>query len=438
MFSQEPSPDPLAPKPFPNSGDQRRVSMEHPTGLILANLKGLWVRNVLLLENKMDFGSFPGAIFRGGFGYMLRDLLCAKPEIQCDQCHLASSCGYSKIFLALPPQKTRKGLTKGQLPQPFVLRIGQAPKSFRLGELPWGDRSDLRNKRLSSGSILFLDILFLPAAALHITSCLKALADLGRKGIGSRATTTRKAHYRLLSSWTLTPNNQGIHQPGRDIRFSPFQDHYPNIHTPLQLPSLLPEYLASSPHFPSQLSDPIILRIPGGLHLKKNGRFDPTPSLSTLLSSILRRWTRLNEASPLPKLPSKQLAPLIKTILTHATNLGSGVQDFRSIKCHRFSSHQKRHHFIPAIHGDWQLPYGSLQFLPILKMGEKIGVGKGSTFGLGEYQILPQAHQHHVEPSTTNAMDKDGVKEFPQKRTFTFQERRTHMQTISNNRIFPQ
>jgi hypothetical protein len=139
------------------------------------------------------------------------------------------------------------------------------------------------------------------------------------------------------------------------------------------------------------------------MHLKNRGAFDPNPSFAHLLASILRRGTRLFSSSGVSSFPENSgfiNSSSIKTILSQAEDLGRGRQKFRRLRLHRYSTRRKKKHFIPAVQGIWELPKGAQRFLPILQLGERIGVGKGSTFGMGEFRIVrPQSEKKSGPPT---------------------------------------
>jgi len=189
----------------------------------------------------------------------------------------------------------------------------------------------------------------------------------------------------MISTWILEPDPEGSLTAAvplipltRDRIFEAFRAGETSS-------SLLPEYVTGTGPSLAGLVR-VRLSMPNGIHLKHQGRLEKRPTFRDLVSSTLRRWGRL---APLPSEapPDRQSALDVRQILAAAEGVETYGQELERVRLDRFSTRQRRRHAMEAMRGTWELGESARAFVPILLMAERLGVGKGSTFGLGELRM---------------------------------------------------
>jgi hypothetical protein len=109
---------------------------------------------------------FPGAALRGSFGRALRRAACATGAPSCEGCPLAARCAYGYLFETPVPAESVRMRRYPYAPHPMVLRPPAAVPSWRAG-----DAVDLELVLFGRG------IDYLPFA-------LYALGEMAREGLG--------------------------------------------------------------------------------------------------------------------------------------------------------------------------------------------------------------------------------------------------------------
>lgn len=108
-----------------------------------------------------------GTTLRGGFGSVLRRLVCYRPGTRCRECDLGNDCVYSYLFRTSPPDDAEVLSTLSAVPRPFVVQAPlETPTSF------------------DGGEELVFDIVLVGRALAYAPYFVLAYQQLGNAGLG--------------------------------------------------------------------------------------------------------------------------------------------------------------------------------------------------------------------------------------------------------------
>ncbi|TVM02764.1 MAG: hypothetical protein CV087_08725 [Candidatus Brocadia sp. WS118] len=135
-------------------------------------------------------------------------------------------------------------------------------------------------------------------------------------------------------------------------------------------------------HFKASLLPQVTLEFLTPAQLKKEGRPVRRPEFPVLLGNILRRYHSLryfHEDGAREKFEIDWAA---------AEKIEIVQQDLQDRQLKRFSNRQQRPVVLNGFEGRITYRGNLSQFLPWLKIGEYLHVGKGAVFGMGWYRVL--------------------------------------------------
>jgi hypothetical protein len=283
---------------------------------------------------------------RGGLGLRFRKLVCVQPQIkQCRDCGLLHACAFPYVFeTPLPP--TVANAPYLQEVSPYVLRAGAGPVN------------------LAAGDALTFELLLFGKAIDYLPYFVISYRQLGSSG-GLGAERARFALTHVIDetingfAQVLYAGDSGV------INLEPSR---------MPLAQLLPPSTSKA--------ERISLRFLTPTRIKSHSKITNTPTFRDLLAALLRRLAQL-------VIVHGQTAWTVdeKTLLAQAEQIESRTSDLRPITWSRFSSRQQQSIRMGGVTGDIEF-IGDLQpFLPLLWAGQYLHVGRGATFGNGQYQL---------------------------------------------------
>lgn len=298
------------------------------------------------VETPVKLPDWPGSMLRGAFGNALRKLSCMTRQKECGDCPLLRTCPYPAIFS--PPPLEHRIQHFSQPPVPYLIE----PES--------------RGPRLlEKGASLRFGMTLMGRALRETPLIVEALKSAARHGLGASAGTAE------LDEVLLLPCTE---ESAPATLYCPAEDK--------QLRELPPSVLSAPPQ-PATL-DRLTLRFRTPLRLQKNGHALPPAKLSpaVFLSTTVKRVALLAElyGNGAPAWDFKALALQAATIV-----------DEKSLHWRdwtRYSSKQNQTMSLGGVLGTWTLSGELMAFFPALFMGQWLGTGKETVFGLGRYQLL--------------------------------------------------
>lgn len=299
-----------------------------------------------IVNSDIHLPEYAGSSLRGVFGHALKKLACITKQQTCDGCLLRNQCAYTQLFEPIAQKSQLNQSNKS--PVPYVIH---APT--------WGKKSYKIGETLCFGMTLIGE-----HAIKQLPLIMLAWQQAFARGVcASKGTAVLKAVY-------LTSSHQKhcIYQEGGEI-----QPHQSTIE------------LKNVQHDASQL-EAIVLQVLTPLRLQKNGKALPPKEINayTLLMSTLRRISLMDH---LHGLGVSIQAETAKSLSEAAKNIEIS-HTLRWQDWERYSSRQKKTMKLGGCVGDITLKGDLTPFLPYLKLGEYLHVGKEASFGLGQYELI--------------------------------------------------
>ncbi|HEX2958405.1 MAG TPA: CRISPR system precrRNA processing endoribonuclease RAMP protein Cas6 [Chitinispirillaceae bacterium] len=286
----------------------------------------------LQLEKPDPVSSFPVSTLRGGFGITLRKLVCPTIEISCNSCILRHNCVYAYLFETVPQKDIQRMQHYKALPHPFTL---------------WCKQNE-RN--------LTVSLLLIGNAINHLPYFIYTLRKLGTQGLG-------KNHNRYELA-TVTTGDTVLYENGSDdVKIDFIRDS-----VTFQLDT------ARNGSCTIEFYSPLVLRKEG----RPVGGYDHYSFFSTLLRRLSSLYvihcngTNFEDTKPLLSSWTEQVKAQTSLAYTSAT---------------RFSTRQQQHIDYDGFTGKIELSGNIGAFMPFLKAGEIVAVGKNTAFGFGRYRV---------------------------------------------------
>lgn len=355
------------------------------TNLPPANLQLAHLRLHFKALTELRLPSYPGSALRGGFGHAFRKVVCTMGTIPCDACILRTACPYFQLFEAPVPANAPLQLQKtGRVPHAFIIT------------------PDTHGKRhLQAGETFSAGLTLLGPAMRSLPYFLMAFQLFGRVGIGrAKAQFALTAAEAMSSEGTFVPYFDG--DTGLAPGFPPILD-LNTLVADLQIPqncaprgggtahlplANLPPRNGSAPQGGGTTSLPhaslqICLQTP--LRLKSRGDLVTRLTPREFLYHLCQRLSNLLFLYGEPAGQTWDFKPL----LAEAEKLNMRAT-LRWWDWERYSARQQTTMNFGGLIGDFELsgaPETLQAVTPLLNMGEWLHVGKGTTFGLGKYQV---------------------------------------------------
>lgn len=318
--------------------------------LVLPELSLLVCEFYLQLAKACTLPQPLGATLRGGLALLHKRSVCLHPHFtHCRDCPLLQRCVYPALFEPAPPPDSTALSTHQDVPLGVILRLPSQPQAH-----------------YTVGDTLTFGLVLVGAPVRHLSYLVAAVEHLGQSGLGPE-----RVRFRLEQVLA--------HQPHQEPQ-------------PVYMAGLM--YRAQAAFTAQQLqSDPTV---------------DPTAPISTLTLHFLTP-TRLKYAEKFIH-DAPPFHVLIRTLLRRVSSLSyfHGGQrwetDYRgwieraeavttsaaAVEWHdgsRYSTRTQRRMPLGGLVGTVTYSGDLTPFLPLLRLGELIHVGKNAVFGNGRFVI---------------------------------------------------
>jgi hypothetical protein len=281
---------------------------------------------------------FPGAAWRGAFGYALKRTVCLMRPRVCPGCPFERSCAYPYVFETAPADQSTLMRQADRTPRPFVMRLGGRPQ---------GDES-------SHG--VEIGMTLMGRAIDHLPYIIHAMSEAGERGIGRQ---------RLIHTLERVTDraDQEIWRPGSNL--AP-----PGAEAPVGR-------LRPADRLSVQLVSPLRL-VRNGMPVRPEDLDGPTIAMAAV-----RRVALLRDgfAPTLPAIDFQRMRAL-------AAGVRLVERDLAWFDQRRFSTRQSQLITMGGMTGRLTLDIeGAPEILPFLETCEHVHLGKGVTLGLGEVAL---------------------------------------------------
>ena len=287
---------------------------------------------LLQLSKENSISKFPAATIRGGFGITLRKLVCPTIEIACLNCILRQNCIYCYLFETVPPSDAVRLRQYKAIPHPFTLWCMQ------------------------KGDTVNISLVLVGKAIKSLPYFIYTLNKLGAQGLG-------KGHirYRLLH---VMAENKILYEDGKNDVFMEFEPDLQHIR----------EGEAAKGCCTVNFYTPLLLRKEG----KMVDKYDNYAFFATLLRRITTLYAIHCDGENFSD--CKALLQKWENSITYEVYM-------EKVKNKRYSTRQKREIDYDGFTGEVKLIGDIGTFLPFLKAGEVLSVGKNTAFGFGKYTL---------------------------------------------------
>lgn len=306
---------------------------------------------------EIELPAFAGSTLRGAFGHALLDTVCVVAHRDCGICPLVGECAYPYLFETRIPAGARRLVKQPFAPHPYVLR--PPPEAGK-------------------GSPLRFGMTLIGRAVERLPLVAEAICRMGGRGLARE-----RGRFRVDS----------IHSrlPGRAA---------PTVLVEGDPPILLPEPERAVGRLGDFLVEPdgdrIAVRIRAPLRIVRRGVLEEQLPFHVLVRALLRRASSLLEFHE-----GIDLDVDFKGLIARAEQVLTRDSSLRRENRVRYSVRQERRMNLAGISGT-VVYQGDLEpFLPLLALGQAVGVGKGTTFGLGLLEVTsatPDALHPSVPP----------------------------------------
>ena len=293
--------------------------------------------------------AYKGSTFRGGFGYAFKRVVCAIKDKECPDCLLKEKCIYSYVFETPPPSDTKIMRKYKSAPHPFVI---EPPDERRRGYKP-GDEINF-GLTLIGRSIDYLPYFVYTFDELGKLGIGKGKAKYELKEVRCEGKQIYNAETKTLKAFEAASLDVGIPTLEKGGKGGFFNKQ-------LTLNFLTPTRILFDGHLTLDLEFHILIR------------------------NLLRRLSLLyyfhcNGDSS--KWDFKGIIEQSKEIKVKEKNL-------KWYEWERYSGRQETRLKMGGFVGEITFEGDIEPFMPFIKAGEVLHVGKGTGFGLGKYCITP-------------------------------------------------
>jgi len=298
------------------------------------------------LQNPLDYPDAAESVWRGTLGHALRTLLCHTPQQSCGHCLLRRKCAFSIVFENSYMREHQKGPLSVEPPPPITLYSVSPSGHYH------------------EGDTLSIELVLIAEQQAILPAIVSALDRVVLQFKGQEAVTaslSEVTHIKETTQFSQQPIWNGNWQ--------------------------LPNSIASQIDMPEWLlrNDRVRLRWLTPAVLKHRGApITENLTLQQMMTMLLRRFTLLQSYWTQQNLPnSDEISDWLSAI--------EQVQlQFKPWAGTRRSRQQNRHMHFQGIAGEAEIETQSIQhLLALLWMGQWLHLGKGASFGMGRYQLLP-------------------------------------------------
>jgi CRISPR-associated endoribonuclease Cas6 len=315
---------------------------------------------------KISFASFPfhlrattelhlppykGSTLRGAFGTVFKDTVCVVDHRECDRCILKLKCAYPYIFDTPIPEGSERMRKYERAPHPFVIDPPLETKTY-----------------YKPGDDLSFGLTLIGKAIDYLPYFIYTFERLGAdRGIG-KGRRFGGGRFEIENvGWVAADGTENPVYDGQKKVLS-------NSFSPLTVSDL------ASPADPNLSQISVSFLTP--TRITFDHQLHTYPEFHVVIRNLLRRLSNLAyfHCGQELKLDFKAIIESSKQVET-----SDGQVQWRDWE--RYSARQDTKMKMGGFVGEADYAGRLREFVPLLKMGEKLNVGKGTGFGLGRYRI---------------------------------------------------
>jgi len=277
---------------------------------------------------------------RGAFGIHLKRIACGRSRKNCEDCLLADSCIYKYVFETPVPENSAMMKKYTSAPHPFIFCITE------------------KNNPITAARV---EVTLIGGCVEYLPYFIYAFESMGGEGL------TRNKHKFTLDKVTSSSQTNAIYINGSS-----------KLKIPLKPDTLeIPENLILDT---SSTTATLTMLTP--LRVKKENKFMRAFEFRPFVTSLLRRLSALAYFHC-----GTELNFDFRSLATLAESVETIEQEVKWVEFPRYSSRQQSKMMLGGISGEAVISGPLGPFIPILAAGERIHNGKGTSFGLGKFEV---------------------------------------------------
>ncbi len=290
------------------------------------------------LKTRNSFGlpDFKGSTFRGKFGHILKRTICINTEKDCAKCNLREKCAYIYLF------ETHNGHNQ-EVARPFIIEPPLTRKQFFLKD-----------------EMLYFNLVLVGKAQEYLPYFVYTFHKMGEEGIG-------RDRGRFSLEEVRAVDERGERVSIYNHSEKTLHNHFPRI---------------DLEKIEAELRPSVTLHFLTPAKITVNKKLVDELTFPVLLKSILRRYHSLRYFH---QDGSKERFEIDWEAAERIRILNNNLK-CRRLK--RYSNRQKRPLPLEGFVGKITYEGNLSPFMPWIKIGEYLHVGKGTTFGLGWYRVV--------------------------------------------------
>ena len=294
--------------------------------------------------DRLRLPPYKGSTFRGAFGHTFKRLVCVKRDLDCATCLICDRCVYYYVF---ETPFGGEGDSRGYAfaPHPFVV---EPPEETR--------------EIYEPGDELRVGLVLVGRALDSLPYFIYAFEEMGHRGVG--AGRGKAALQRVIALGPEPGDERCIYQP--------------------DIGQLAPDYpVCVGPPDSEAVGTRLRLRLHTPIRLKAEGHYTRRLDFSLLVRALLRRTSDLARFHC-----GAELDLDYRQWIERAAGVSAVATTLRWHDWDRYSQRQERRMKLGGLVGEVEFAGEWGPFLPLLRLGADLHVGKGTGFGLGRYEIL--------------------------------------------------
>ncbi len=305
------------------------------------------------LQDSLVLPLYKGSTLRGGFGQAFKRIVCTVKNKNCEDCILRSKCLYIYVFDTIPPNDTVIMRKYESIPRPFII------------EPPLDNK-----RRYEEGEEIEFNLILIGRAIDYLPYFIYTFEELGKVGIGKTKGRFELNKVRNLKLLNGSSEGNLLYEGNSKIlnSFEPGE---------VEVPDKIESFSCSS------IQDELPLSFLTPTRIYYNEHLTPDLEFHILIRNLLRRISDLyyfHCENTLMKIDFKEE-------IKGATDIKIKDKALGWYSWERYSSRQKTKLNMGGFIGNITFSGNVGPFMPFIKAGEILHVGKGTTFGLGKYEI---------------------------------------------------
>lgn len=302
--------------------------------------------------DKIILPKYKGSTLRGGFGYAFRKVVCVSSNKECSKCMLKEKCIYSYVFETPPPEDTKIMRKYPYAPHPFII------------EPPIDKKTEFnKDDNLNFGLILIGN------AIDYLPYFIFTFDELGRIGLGKG-----RGKYLLIEVKNIFKNNDTIEE---SIIYTGNDKILNNKYKIITFKDIINQTKKFNK------KERIELQFITPTRIKYKNKLISELEFHILIRNLLRRISLLSYFHC-----NEELDIDFKKVIEESTSITKENSYLEWYDWERYSHRQEDRMSLGGFIGKVTFRGNIEEYLPLLYLGKYTHIGKGTSFGLGEYKII--------------------------------------------------